>query len=294
MAKEKITQKEVEVDLDGSKVTIVVKKPNTKILNDAQRKGALVWTQCVRDGVMTKKELKKFMKERGIWDDTKDTEEESIVAEINKLERELYLGSKGGKLKASKGKDIAIDMRRKRSALRDLLTERVALEANTAESLSENAKFDFLVAHCTYDTNGNRIFSSLDDYGERAEDGVAFAAASNLAELLYAVDKDFEEKLPENKFLKDFKFVNDDLSLINKDGDMVDTDGKIINDQGHYLNEGGERIDADGNLLDEDGNYVPTLKYTDENGRMIKKTAPPKAKEEPEETESKSEDETGS
>ena len=40
MAKEKITQKEVEVDLDGSKVTIVVKKPNTKILNDAQRKGA--------------------------------------------------------------------------------------------------------------------------------------------------------------------------------------------------------------------------------------------------------------
>ena len=123
---------------------------------------------------------------------------------------------------------------------------------------------------------------------------MAFAAASNLAELLYAVDKDFEEKLPENKFLKDFKFVNDDLSLINKDGDMVDTDGKIINDQGHYLNEGGERIDADGNLLDEDGNYVPTLKYTDENGRMIKKTAPPKAKEEPEETESKSEDETGS
>ena len=122
MAREKITQKEVEVDLDGSKVTIIVKKPNTKILNDAQRKGALVWTQCVRDGVMTKKELKKFMKERGIWDDTKDTEEQKIVSDINRLERELYLGSKGGKLKASKGKDIAINMRRKRADLRELLT----------------------------------------------------------------------------------------------------------------------------------------------------------------------------
>lgn len=293
MAKEKINQKEVEVEVDGEKVKVVVKKPNTKILNDAQRRGALVWTECVRDGVMTKKELKKFMKERGIWDDEKDADEAKKVAEIANLEKKLYLGSKGGRLKASEGKSIAIEMRVKRNELRELLAERIQLEANTAEALSENAKFDFLVASCTYYSTGDKVFEDLDDYGNRAEDGIAFAAAQNLAELLYSVDKDFEEKLPENRFLKDFKFVNEDLSLVNKDGHTVDTKGRLINKDGHYLDDEGNRVDTDGNLLDEDGNYIPTIKYVDDNGRVIRKTQPKKEEKEEVAT-STSEDETGS
>ena len=93
---------------------------------------------------------------------------------------------------------------------------------------------------------------------------------------LYSLDKDFEAKLPENRFLVNKGFVNDDLALVNKDGITVDTQGRRINELGHYINDDGQRTDIDGNLLDEDGNYLPSVEYVDEDGDEGEAT--PKAK----------------
>ena len=265
MAKDK--EKTVEVDVDGNKVKIVVKKPNNVTLSQAQRVGAKAWTDCVRDGIMTKKELEKFMKEQGIWDDGKDKEQKALIEEIASLEKRLFVGSQGHtKLKASEGKEIAIKMRMKRAELRDLIAERISLEQNTAESISDNARFDYLVANCAFYENGQKVYNSLEEYQSRADVEPAFTVASTLAAMLYSVDKDFEAKLPENKFLKMFNYVNEDLSLVNKDGETVDLEGRRIDKNGFYLNAEGKRVDKDGNLLDESGNYVPTVEYiTDED-----------------------------
>ena len=295
MAKNKRSlEQEVTVDVDGKKVKIVVRRPGNRVSNEAQRKGALVWTQCVREGVMTKKELTNYMKERGIWDTEKESEEQILVTKIGDLEKELYLGTKAGKIKASKGKDLAIQMRVKRGELRDLLSERVGLEGNTAESLSDNARFDYMVANCTYYDNGERVYKDLDDYEQRAEDEIAFEAATTLAEMIYVVDKDFEKKLPENKFLSKFEYVNEKLNLVNKEGVTVDTNGKRINDEGHYLNEDGKRVDVDGHLLDEDGTYVPQVTYLDDNGKPIRDKKTTKSTSKIEEPEPKKEDKTES
>lgn len=260
MSKDK--EKTVEVEVNGTKTKIVVKKPNNVTLSQAQRIGAKAWTDCVRDGIMTKKELEKFMKEQGIWDDGKDKEQKAIVEEISSLEKQLFIGSQGHtKLKASEGKEIAIKMRMKRAELRDLIAERISLEQNTAESISDNARFDYLVANCAFYENGQKVYNSLDEYQSRADAEPAFTAASTLAAMLYSVDKDFESKLPENKFLKMFNYVNEDLSLVNKEGETVDLEGRRIDKNGYYLDSEGKRVDKDGNLLDETGNYVPTVEY---------------------------------
>jgi hypothetical protein len=266
-------EKKVDVkiaDGDGEKtVSIVVKRPNNALLSQAQRVSAKSWTDCVRDGIMTKKELEKFMKEQGIWNTNKDNEQKQITEEINRLERELYLGGKNGKLKASEGKNIAIDMRRKRIELRDLISQRMELEQNTAEAISDNARFDFLVANCTYYDNGQKVYKDMDDYTDNSDSEIAFAAATSLAQMMYSVDKDFEAKLPENKFLKMFHFVNDDLALVNDKNERVDTEGRKIDEFGYYLNEDGKRVDKDGNLLDENGNYVPAVTYLDDKGKKL-------------------------
>jgi hypothetical protein len=217
---------------------------------------------------MTKKELEKFMKEQGIWDDGKDKEQKTLVEEIGSLEKKLFIGSQGHtKLKASEGKDIAIQMRMKRAELRDLIAERISLEQNTAESISDNARFDYLVSSCAFYENGQKVYNSLEDYQSRADAEPAFTVASTLAAMLYSVDKDFEAKLPENKFLKMFNYVNEDLSLVNKEGETVDLEGRRIDKNGFYLNQEGKRVDKDGNLLDDSGNYVPTVEYiTEEDG----------------------------
>lgn len=274
MSKEK--EKIVEVKLvDGTEektVKLLIKRPNNVVMSQAQRVGAKAWTDCVRDGIMTKKELEKFMKEQGIWDDGKDEEQKNIVKEIADLEKQLFVSGthKDGKLRASEGKEIAIKMRVKRAELRDLIAERISLEQNTAESISDNARFDYLVANCTFYENGSKVYSSLEDYKENADSELGFAAASNLASMLYAVDKDFESKLPENKFLKMFNFVNEDLSLVNNKGETVDLEGRRIDKSGYYINDEGKRVDKDGNILDEFGNYVPTVTYVndEEEGKV--------------------------
>ena len=176
MAKE--TQKTVEVVLDDKnpedKVKIIVKRPTNKISTEANRIGALVWTNCIKDGVMTKQELDNFMKKKGIWSNQKEEEREKLLKDINDLEKKLYLGAsptrktKMKKMTLSEAKETAIQMRRKRADLRDLLAEKIGLEANTAESLSENAKFDYIVANCTFDENGSRVYASKEDYESKS------------------------------------------------------------------------------------------------------------------------------
>ena len=269
----KETEKRVDVEREGEEnVVIIVKRPNNKISTAAQRRGALAWTNCIKEGVMTKLELDKFMKARGIWSETKDDEQKKILKHISDLEKRLYIGK--GQLKLSKAKELAIDMRRERIKLRDLLAEKIALEINTAEALSENAKFDYIVAECTFYENGQRVYSNMEDYDQKADDELAFAAATGLAEMLYAVDKDLKAKLPENKFLKRFDYVDEDLSLINKDGNTIDTKGNRIDKTGRYLDKDGSPVDIDGNPLDEDGAYVPQLTYIDDDGNPVNPDEP--------------------
>ena len=113
------------------------------------------------------------------------------------------------------------------------------------------------------------MYKSLDDYSEKSDGEIAFGAASALAEMMYSIDKDFESNLPENKFLKEFNFVNEDLSLVNSDGKTVDLEGRLINILGQYVDSKGSRVDKDGNKLDEDGNYVASVKYVDDSGKEL-------------------------
>ena len=274
MAKERERTAEVTLNEgtpEEKKINIVIKKPTNSVMSEAQRVGALTWTKCVQDGVMTKKELENFMKKRGIWSEDKEKRQDEITKELSSIEKQLYLGTsaKGSRMKLSKGRDLAIEMRRLRIELRDLLAEKIGLESNTAESLSENAKFDFMVSRCTFNEEGKRVYSSIEEYNNNADDEIAWMAAATLAEMLYSLDKDFEEKLPENQFLKKFKLVDDELSLVNKEGHLVDVGGELIDSDGRYINEDGGRVDKDGNPIDDDGNYIYKVTFLDDDGKPI-------------------------
>jgi len=265
MAKDnKIRNVTVKQD-DGTEIKITVKRPAGRAMADAQRVSAKVWTDCVRDKIMTKKELNNFLYSNGIWDKKKDLEQVIVSEQIQEMEKQLYTGGdKGKEMKASDAKDLAIQMRIKRIELRDLIAEKMELEQNTAEAIADNAKFDFLVARSTFFENGETVYKDVEDYEANADSPIGSAAASALAEMLYALDKNFEANLPENKFLTSQHMVNEELSLVDDEGHTVDTKGRRINEFGHYLNDEGQRIDIDGNLLDEEGNYIPSVTYIDD------------------------------
>lgn len=251
-------EKEQEVTLeDGSKVTIYVVKPSNDTISNADMRRAKVWNDCIQNGILTKKELSTVMEKRGIWDQSKQEKEETINTKMAQLEKDLFRGKDGKKPKVSEGKEIALEMRQLRIDLRNHIAERISLEENTAESLADNARFDYFVSECTfYKDTQKRVYNSLDDYSSKSSDAIAFAAASMLGDLLYNLDSSFEQSLPENKWLKTFNLVDDNLSLVNNDGKTVSTDGQVINEEGHYIDKDGQRVDVDGLPLDEEGNYV--------------------------------------
>jgi hypothetical protein len=262
-----MSKKEVDVKItkeDGSEKTvkIYVVRPNNNTIKNADRYRAKTWNQCITDGVLTKKELGKILKDRGIWSADKEDEQEKVIEKLQKLEKKLYLGKDDTKkLKLSEAQDTALEMRMLRFQLRELISDKISMEENTAEALADNAKFDYFVADCTYYENGEKVYKSVEDYNQKSSDQIAFSAAGALAEMMYQVDDKFEDNLPENKWLKNHQLVNQDGSLVNDKGDLVDQKGRKINKFGHYLNDDGQRVDIDGNLLDENGNYIEQAVY---------------------------------
>jgi len=271
MSKKEFVEVEVKEE-DGTvkKVSIYLQKPSNKIITASDKHKAKVWNQCLSDGILTKMELSHTMRERSIWDEDKDKRQIEIIGNIGKIEKSLYVDD-GKKKTLSSGKDMAIEIRKLRNELRDLMSEKISLEENTAESISDNAKFDYLVSECTKYENGKRVYESLDDYNSKSTNEIAVAAASKLAQMLYSLDDNFENNLPENKWLTHYGLTDKDGHLINEDNQKVDISGRVVNDEGHYINNDGKRTDIDGNLLEEDGTYVLTAQYEDDR-KPVKKT----------------------
>ena len=250
-------QTEVTLE-DGSVREIYVKQPTNDDIKDADIHKAKIWNKAFKEGVLTKKEVQAMMKDRGIWDEKKQ-EEEKITKEILTLEKKLYMGSGGKKPKVSEGRQIALDMIEKRNELRELISERMSLDENTAESIADNARFDFLVSCCVFYCDTDEcVFEGYEDYNNRGSSQIAVAGAGLLAAMMYNLDADFENNLPERMFLKQYELIDEEGYLVDPNDKKirVDSEGRRINDLGHFVDEKGNRVDADGNPLDEEGNYT--------------------------------------
>ena len=286
-----MNKQEKDVEINGEKISIYVRKPSNEDISNADMHRAKIWHKCLRDEIITKKELNVLMEKRGIWDKSKRDKESEIGSEISDMEKALYRGRGNKKPKVSDGKKLAVEMRDLRANLRDLIGERLALEENTAEALSDNARFDYFVSNCTfYKDSDKRVYNSIEDYNTKSSDEIAYAAASMLGNILYNLDTDFEKNLPENKWLRMFELADETGNLVNHDGQRVDATGNVINDLGHYLDKEGARIDIDGNPLDDDGHYLLADYENDLAPPKKKRVTRKKATQKTEEAEEKTEE----
>ena len=269
-------------DNDGKKQTVAVIKPRPTHTRESQKVYNRVFRDALESGALLRQKLGSYMEEQGLWDDDKQKEYDKTLAAI--LDKEKIL-KKGG-IKLSKAKDLAIKMSEDRMALRDLISEKTIMDANTAEGQADNTRFNYLMACCIVDPDtGKPIFTdedgdpSLEAYEDSADNEYIASAASKLAEMMYGLDDDYEANLPENKFLKKFSFINDDLKLVNKEGQLVDEEGRLVNDEGRFINEDGDFIDKEGHPVSKDGEYiVDEQPFLDDEGNEVTIEEKPKKK----------------
>lgn len=243
--------------VDDKDITLDVRKPSNKVSQEAH----LVYAKAFKDaatkgGAILRQKVMDILREQGVWDDAKQRRFDELTRRINDAELKLKKKGAAGLTKA-KARDIALDVRRLRAERRMMDSERARLDNVTAEGIAEQARFNFLVSQCTVNPDtGSPYFKSHEEFLEREEDPVAIKAATEFAFLHYGVDPDFEKSLPENKFLRDYGYANDDLHLVDKDGNLIDADGRRVDRDGRYVNDKGQFTDRDGNPVDADGEYV--------------------------------------
>lgn len=256
-----------KVVVNGEEKTFTVRSPS---LVD-QREGQKVYNQAFTDAIKSKSvvraKMDDLLQDQGLWNTEKQQEYTSLQKELLDGERKL---AKGG-FSLSEAKKLAIRMREVRNKIRELISVRTSLDNHSAEGQADNARFNYLVSACVvYKDNDKKYFENLEDYMSRIDDPVALSGAQKLANMIYGLDNNFEKNLPENKFLKKYKFVNDDLRFIDKKGRTVDGEGRLIDEQGRYINEAGEFVDRDGNRVDEAGEYVVDAQpFLDDNGNPV-------------------------
>lgn len=256
-----------EISIDGKLTKFLIKSPSLGDQREAQKVYNQAFSDAVKSGCIVRARLDDLLKEQGLWDDTKQAKFNTLQQQLVDYEKSLAKG--GISLKAAKG--IAIKMKDLREEIRDLISVRTNLDNHTAEGQADNARFNYLISSSlVYSDSKEKFFKSYEEYLSRAAEPVAIKAAQVLANMLYGLDNDYEKKLPENKFLIKYKFVDEKLRLINENGKLVDEEGRLIDTSGRFINDDGKYVDKDGNLVDENGDFVTDFKpFTDDNGNPI-------------------------
>jgi len=258
--------------VDGKEQTFVVRSPSVNDQKEANKAYNQAFSDAIKSKAIVRAKIDELLKEQGLWDDNKQVKLDQLQSDILSRERQLAAGG----IPLIQAKQIALEIKELRGDIRELIAVKMALDNNTAEGQADNVRFNYLVSACTvYQDSNQPYFRNMEDYLDKSTQEIAIKAAQTLANIIYGLDNNYENNLPENKFLKQYKFVDDKLRLINKDGKLVDKDGRLIDEEGRYIDDKGNYIDKYGHQVDKDGEYVVESKpFLDDDGKPIVQEQP--------------------
>lgn len=259
--------KTFKATIDGVEKEFLVKTPSLNDQREAQKIYNQAFTDAIKSKSVVRAKLDDLLEDQGLWNDEKQAKFTSLQRELLEGEKKL---AKGG-FSLNEAKDLAIKMKGVRDEIRDLISVRTSLDNHSAEGQADNARFNYLVSVCVvYNDTKQTYFTNMEDYLNRSTDSVGLLGAQNLANMLYGLDNDYETNLPENKFLKKYKFIDDKLRLVDKKGRLIDAEGRLIDESGRFIDEEGNFVDKYGNKVNSDGDYiVDTQPFLDDSGKPI-------------------------
>lgn len=246
----------------------IVRSPSLNDQREAQKVYNQAFTDAIKSKAVVRARLDDLLKEQGLWDDEKQMKFDTLQKEISEGEAKL---ARGG-FSLSQARFLAIRIKELRDDMRDLISVRTSLDNHSAEGQADNARFNYLVSACVVykEDNNKKYFDNMEDYLNRASDPVALLGAQHLANMMYGLDNDYEANLPENKFLKKYKFVDEKLRYVNKDGHLTDKEGRLIDEQGRFVDKEGNFVDKYGNKVDSEGEYVAEFQpFLDDDGNPV-------------------------
>ncbi len=216
------------VDNAGKTIKLTTKALGYAQFEEADKVYAIKMGTLIRDEpkILLRQNLDQHLRGAGIWTE----EDDEKLSQLNKdVDRLLDKVRKGGQ-KLSEGRRLCIEVMDKRKEMVKIGEKRRAFENITAEYLAEAEKMDYIIYISTvYADSGKNYWESLDDLREDKRTVAYEQAYLSALQKFFGVDGEFEKRLPENKWLKKYGFVDDNLNYVDrKTGDKVDRDGNSI------------------------------------------------------------------
>lgn len=259
--------KNFKVTIDGVEKEMLVRSPSLTDQREAQKVYNQAFTDAIKSKSVVRAKLDDLLQDQGLWNDEKQAKFSALQKELLDGEKRL---AKGG-FSLNEAKDLAVKMKGIRDEIRDLISVRTSLDNHSAEGQADNARFNYLVSAClVYNDTKQPYFNSMEEYLNRAGEEAALLGAQNLANMLYGLDNDYELNLPENKFLKKYKFIDEKLRFLDKKGRFIDAEGRLIDADGRFIDDQNNFVDKYGNKVDADGEYVvDSQPFLDDDGKPV-------------------------
>jgi hypothetical protein len=157
-------------DKDDEELVLKFVRPSQKVLNKSDLIYRTAFSKALREGVLTNAEVDKILRERGIWDDTKEEEAAEIRTKINGLEEKLADSS----LTNKQGAALCAEVSKTRLELLRHNSIYTTVADNTCENMGNEARTQYLCAACVYDNKtGLKVYKDVEDFKDRLDEVAA-------------------------------------------------------------------------------------------------------------------------
>ena len=239
-------RRKFNVEKDGETIYLCVREPEHSDIEISDQYYAAKVASLMRkpkdQRPLLRDQLEKYLKDEGIWTE----EDQNKIDELNEEVSEGLKKLRKGGITDLEGRELAIGIFEKRNQIANIRYKRRIFDEATIEAMSEQEKLDYLTYSCTvYEDSGNPYWSSFEEMKSDKGNEIFEKASQFIYEIAYGIDSDFEKKLPENRWLKKYNFLDEDLNFIDR------KTGKNV-DRGYRAIEESEEGTNDFNALDSD------------------------------------------
>tara|TARA_R100000353_G_scaffold137997_1_gene98090 strand:+ start:2393 stop:3328 length:936 start_codon:yes stop_codon:yes gene_type:complete len=249
-----------------------VVRPSLQLLNEANKLRSKLFTQLFESGTMLRQQVDTHLKDRNIWNEKLQAEYDAVQSEVIEKTQRLERGG----IKLSEARDLAIEISEQRQQLVSMLVDRSDIDNLTCEGQADNERFNFLFANClVYNDTEEKVYpDGLEGYMKNTSTDVAVKGATEFYYLM-SNSESLDDQLPENRFLKKFNFVDDDMRFLERGTDrLITKEGKYIDENGFYIayNDDGTtyHVDTDGNQVeDRVSSEDEPLPFLDDDGNPL-------------------------
>ncbi len=234
-------------DFTANNKNFKLRQLNADELSGAELKYSAIFSKALREGVLTNAAMIKIMLEQKMWTEEEEKELREARTKVQELEKS-FNDAKTPKKK----EEFALSLRLARFSLNFISNKQTRMLNNTAESLADYEKLKYICFMSLTDDNGNRVFSTYDEFAN-ANDGHPEIQEAIKLIMYKQAGVDLNAKNIEDKYLIEVGKMNDDGMLLDKNGKLIDEFGKLIDKNFRFVDESGYLINKDGKFVNKEG-----------------------------------------